>query len=234
MAKSNSTDRTNGRSQKTLEEYNSKYEGWLEKISAPLPEDQQLPPEAKPEFIGPRIGTIDARALIDSETDQTVSEIKNRRAEDLELAERSNIHDREMVADKFAVVRNLRSGGPPLDALLYEDAMLVPDTESAVPSARSRRGPDPDMNRHHAIARAVGNHFQNWKTDSGWRHEAILRVICSDLDAEQIDVTPSWTRGEPSGLSGNKVETWIDALNFSKKLVADQIGTSLKMAKREL
>jgi hypothetical protein len=77
------------------------------------------------------------------------------------------------------------------------------------------RGFRADLNRHHAVARAVNRHDTHWKAGStAWRREANLRSICADLDATEIDIPTGWKTGRTPRLRGLKLKGWCDALEL--------------------
>ena len=66
-----------------------------------------------------------------------------------------------------------------------------------------------------------------------WSNDAILKLICSDLDQAEIDIPKGWRIGETVSLGGVKLTNWSDALTLGyKKLVVDNVRYRLKMARR--
>jgi hypothetical protein len=87
-----------------------------------------------------------------------------------------------------------------------------------------------NMVHHDKIATVVNRHAPNWRVGSNaYRNETLLEEICRDLDEAGVDIPKSWKNGLTPSLKGVKVRNWQEALELgTKKLVADQINTSLK------
>jgi hypothetical protein len=116
------------------------------------------------------------------------------------------------------------------DVLLPEDTK-EPETKTIKVRSPRRHGFEPAMDRHRQIAEIVGRHFPNWRTSSSWRAHTYLKRICTDLDAEAIDVPDQWRLGTTPALRRSTAHQWVIALDIAKtgkKLVADQVRTSLE------
>jgi hypothetical protein len=105
-----------------------------------------------------------------------------------------------------------------------------------------RRGFPADMARHSAIAAVVAKHAPRWSEKPySWRTDKVLKAICADLDAATAvdeaglyDVPIPWKEGKTECLEGTKIKNWSDALDHAgRKLVVDQIKSSLKMVEKK-
>jgi hypothetical protein len=123
--------------------------------------------------------------------------------------------------------------GPPVSQVATGGRSDTEPVAAGPAPIRKRRGQDPLMDHHRKIAGIVEAHDKDWRARPNWRHDEILTRICKNLDEEKIDVLISWTLGKPEALKGVTVNSWTEAFCFSKKLVADQIASSLKMVRRE-
>jgi hypothetical protein len=90
------------------------------------------------------------------------------------------------------------------------------------------------MVEHRRIANIVGKHDNNWPSGSkAWRREATLKIICVDLDQNEVDMPEDWLKGKTPSLNGTKLKNWTDAFTLGyKKLLLDHIGYRLKMVRR--
>jgi hypothetical protein len=105
-----------------------------------------------------------------------------------------------------------------------------------VPTKKPRQyGFLPNLDRHRRIVAIIERHVPNWRTSAGWRSNSVLKLICRDLDEAEIEVPDSWRVGKPEALGDTRVKTWVEALELAKtgkKLVADQLGTSLNAVRK--
>jgi hypothetical protein len=119
------------------------------------------------------------------------------------------------------------------------DARATPEAPVATTNSgrskrqRRQRGFQPDMVRHRRIAAIVERHVSDWRISKRYREDAMLKLICSDLDEKASDLMPdNWKIAgkTPAVLDGTCVNKWTEALEMAKsgkKLVVDQIETSL-------
>jgi hypothetical protein len=100
--------------------------------------------------------------------------------------------------------------------------------------APRRRGFAADMARHEKIAAVMDRHAPGCRIRStAYRNQTVLEKICRNLDEVGVDIPKSWKNGRPPSLAGVKVRNWEEALELgSKKLVADQLRTSLVTIRR--
>jgi hypothetical protein len=108
--------------------------------------------------------------------------------------------------------------------------------ETPTPRQSRRHGFEPAMDLHRRIVTIVERHAPNWRSSNEWRYADTLKKICIDLDADKIEVPESWSRGEPRALDGAPAKGWSDALGMAKtgkKLVADQIRTSIEAVRKQ-
>jgi hypothetical protein len=114
------------------------------------------------------------------------------------------------------------------------------ETTTTPTSTRRRRGFEPDMDRHNAIAEIVSKHAPDWQTNpANWKVPEKLGLICTDLDtaaaeSSLYEIPRTWKAGKPQPLEGAAVNSWTEALSLAKnrKLIVDQIDSSLKQVRK--
>ena len=105
-------------------------------------------------------------------------------------------------------------------------------------AGRHRGGFAADTEKHKAIAKIVEKRDPSWRTSNSWRSRHTVQDICADLDAARQDsaffeIPDRWKNGKTGALKTAKATGWTDTLNLAgKKLVADQISSSLKAIRR--
>lgn len=126
-----------------------------------------------------------------------------------------------------------------IESRASQDA-VTPGNEAGSPTQGARRhGFEANMDRHKAIAEIVTRHAPTWRQGSNeWKRRDVLPSICTDLDnaasldeAGLYEIPEPWREGgKTAALGGARANGWSDALQLgSRKLVTDQINTSLKM-----
>jgi hypothetical protein len=108
--------------------------------------------------------------------------------------------------------------------------------ETSAPRQSRRRGFEPAMDLHWRIVAVVERHAPNWRSSNQWRSASTLKQICTDLDKDEIEVPERWRRGATQALDGAPANRWVEALEIAKtgkKLVADQIRTSIEAVRKQ-
>jgi len=113
------------------------------------------------------------------------------------------------------------------------EALEIPARATRAVNLR-RHGFDAAMDRHTVIVEIVERHAPNWRTDSrAYCKDSIVESICTDLDTAEIAIIDNWRLGKTRSLDGSRLKNWCDALDIgSKKLVTDQIRTSLNAVRK--
>jgi hypothetical protein len=109
-------------------------------------------------------------------------------------------------------------------------------TAMQVRQPKRRTGFEPAMDLHRRIVATVERHAPKWRTSHQWRDVVTLKRICADLDKDEIEVPERWRKGETEALDRAPTNKWVEALDIAKtgkKLVADQIRTSIKAVRKQ-
>ena len=102
------------------------------------------------------------------------------------------------------------AGGQTLEQIPADDQTTAP----TMPGKR-RRGPKPDMDRHHSIASVVKGHGLSWRDTRG--------QICRELDEKQVPVSPKCHE--------KGIETWCEQFKADPKAFDNALAYALRMSK---